>query len=62
MRLGNNRTPAGTRRPRPRFRIDRLEERIAPKGWGKGGKGSNNTCFATCANGCSFDGCGGSSY
>jgi hypothetical protein len=42
--------PAATSLPRNRFRIEKLEERIAPK---KGGKGSNNTC--SCPGG-SFDG------
>ena len=31
--------PRDASRPRKRFRIERLEERIAPK---KGGKGTNN--------------------
>ena len=45
MNPSNPRTPAGTAKPeaeRPplkRFRIEKLEERIAP---GKGGKGTHN--------------------
>jgi hypothetical protein len=41
VKPSNDRTEAGkavTPLRRARFRIDRLEERIAPKGWGKGGK------------------------
>ena len=42
MKPMNDRTsprlPAASPAPRPRFRIEKLEERIAPKGWGKGGK------------------------
>ena len=30
--------PALSPSPRKRLRIEKLEERIAPKGWGKGGK------------------------
>jgi hypothetical protein len=41
MKSSNDRTQAAKAVPPPRrarFRIDKLEERIAPKGWGKGGK------------------------
>jgi hypothetical protein len=46
MNSKNNRTPRKTEEsplPKRRFRIEKLEERIAPK---KGGKGTNN-----CGNG-----------
>ena len=41
MKPMNDRTPAPSDRPAPRkrFRIEKLEERIAPK---KGGNGTNN--------------------
>ena len=46
MKLSNDRTQvakaAVTPLRRGRFRIDKLEERIAPKGWGKGGKPHSN--------------------
>ena len=41
MKSNNDRTQAAKAAKPPqsgRFRIDKLEERIAPKGWGKGGK------------------------
>jgi hypothetical protein len=45
--------PSGAERKPKRFRIVKLEERIAPK---QGGKGTNNTCgaIATCALGCTY--------
>jgi hypothetical protein len=50
---------AGTPRRRPRFRIDRLEERIAPK---KGGKGSNNCGDASSADVATACNCNPTSY
>jgi len=37
--------------PKERFRIEKLEERIAPK---KGGKGTHNCPTAICTGGCSY--------
>jgi hypothetical protein len=48
------RTAADTPAPRRRFRIEKLEERIAPK---KGGKGTHN-----CSSSVQTDGTGGSIY
>ena len=57
MKAKNDRTQqpdvAGTPQRRRRFRIDRLEERIAPK---RGGKGTKNCPTDTCG-----DFCGGTS-
>ena len=44
--------PQGTTPPRKRFKIDRLEERIAPKKGGKGTHhcgGSSNTITVSCS-------------
>jgi hypothetical protein len=48
--LGRPRT-AGQPAPRKRFRIEKLEERIAPRTFGQGGKGSKgtNNCTYWCA-------------
>jgi hypothetical protein len=48
--------PPGAERKPKRFRIVKLEERIAPS---KGGKGSNNSCAPNCANSwsCAYSAC-----
>lgn len=58
MKPKNDRTQSGESRPvlppaPARFRIKKLEERIAPKGWGKGGKSASDayTVFK-CTGGC----------
>jgi len=44
MKPMNHRTQAAGRpAPRKRFRIEKLEERIAPRTYGQGGKGSKGT-------------------